>query len=55
MLSTGDLLLSTDVPVDRKVALLNEIDAYARALDPRVSQVMASALSQYSHVLVVGI
>jgi len=44
----------TEVPVDRKVELLNEIDAYARALDPRVRQVLASALSQHRLVLVVG-
>jgi TldD protein len=44
----------TEVPVDRKVDLLNEIDVYARSLDPRVKQVMASALSQHRHVLVVG-
>lgn len=30
------------VPVSRKVALLREIDAYARALDPRVRQVVVS-------------
>jgi TldD protein len=44
----------TEVPVDRKVGLLNEIDVYARSLDPRVKQVIASALSQHRHVLVVG-
>jgi TldD protein len=44
----------TDVPIDRKVDLLNEIDAFARRLDPRVTQMMASALSQHRHVLVVG-
>jgi TldD protein len=44
----------TEVPVDRKVGLLNEIDVYARSLDPRVKQVIASALSQYRHVFVVG-
>jgi TldD protein len=44
----------TEVPVDRKVDLLNEIDVYARSLDPRVTQVMASALSQHRTVLVVG-
>jgi TldD protein len=42
----------TDVPVPSKVALLNEIDAYARAKDPRVAQVMASVVSQHKHVLV---
>ncbi len=43
----------TDMPVDRKVALLDEIDAYARARDPRVKQVMASCVSQQRHVLMV--
>jgi TldD protein len=42
----------TDVPVERKVALLGEIDAYARSLDTRVKQVMASVISQHRHVLV---
>jgi TldD protein len=32
----------TDVPIDTKVRLLQDIDAYARSRDPRVSQVMAS-------------
>jgi TldD protein len=44
----------TDVPIDRKVDLLNEIDTFARRLDPRVTQMMASAWSQHRHVLVVG-
>jgi TldD protein len=42
----------TDVPVAHKVEWLNEIDRYARAKDGRVSQVMASVVSQYKHVLV---
>jgi TldD protein len=42
----------TEVPVDRKVALLGEIDAFARSLDPRVSQVMASVVAQHRVVLV---
>jgi TldD protein len=42
----------TDVPAVRKVRLLEEIDAYARARDPRVKQVMASVLTQHRHVLV---
>ncbi len=41
----------TDMPVDRKVALLDEIDVYARARDPRVKQVMATCVSQQRHVL----
>jgi TldD protein len=44
----------TEIPVEKKVELLNDIDVYARRLDPRVKQVMASALSQHRHVLVVG-
>jgi len=42
----------TDVPVGRKVTLLGEIDVYARGLDPRVKQVMASVVSQYRQVLI---
>jgi TldD protein len=42
----------TDVPVERKVALLGEIDAYARARDPRVKQVMASVVCQHRVVLI---
>ncbi len=42
----------TDVPVGRKVDLLGEIDVYARGLDPRVKQVMASVVSQHRQVLV---
>ena len=44
----------TDVPVESKIGLLNEIDAYARAKDPRVKQVMASVVCQQRHVLIVG-
>ncbi len=42
----------TDVPVDQKVALLNQMDAYARQLDPRVKQVMASSATQHRHTLI---
>ena len=42
----------TDVPVSTKVEWLNEIDRYARAKDPKVSQVMASIVSQHKHVLI---
>jgi TldD protein len=45
-------LAPTDVPVERKVELLEAIDARARARDPRVVQVMASAICQWRHVLV---
>ncbi|MEM9174202.1 MAG: metalloprotease TldD [Myxococcota bacterium] len=42
----------TDVPVATKVDWLNEIDAYARAKSPKVSQVMASVVCQNKHTLV---
>ncbi|MEZ4216682.1 MAG: metalloprotease TldD [Myxococcota bacterium] len=42
----------TDVPVERKIALLSAIDAHARARDPRVVQVMASVVCQQRYVLV---
>jgi len=44
----------TEVPIEQKISLLSEIDRYARARDPRVTQVMASVLCQHRHVLVVG-
>ena len=40
-------------PFDDKVALLNEIDAYARAKEPRVRQVMASLLGEWQAVEIV--
>ncbi|MDD9993966.1 MAG: metalloprotease TldD [Rhodospirillales bacterium] len=40
-------------PFDDKVALLTEIDAYARAKEPRVRQVMASLLGSWQVVEVV--
>ncbi|MBW2382799.1 MAG: metalloprotease TldD [Deltaproteobacteria bacterium] len=42
----------TEIPVERKVDLLGEIDAYARGLDPGVTQVMASVISQHRNVLI---
>lgn len=42
----------TDVPVVQKVALLGEIDAYARAQDPRIQQVMASVVCQLRNVMI---
>jgi TldD protein len=42
----------TDVPVARKVELLEGIDAYARARDPRVVQVLASVHAEHRHVMV---
>lgn len=47
-------LAPTDVPVATKVDWLNEIDAYARAQNPKVSQVMASVVTQHKHMLVAG-
>ncbi len=44
----------TEVAVDRKTALLGEIDAYARSLDSRVKQVMASIISEHRLILVAG-
>jgi TldD protein len=44
----------TDVPVETKVEWLGEIDTYARSRSPRISQVMASIVSQYKHVLIAG-
>jgi TldD protein len=43
---------STDIPLDRKVALLYEIDAFARGLDPRVKNVFVSLGSEYKVILV---
>ena len=40
------------LPAGRKVELLREIDAYARALDPRVRQVMVSIAATLDTVLV---
>jgi len=47
-------LAPTDVPVTEKVDWLGEIDTYARSRDPKISQVMASIVSQHKHVLVAG-
>ena len=44
----------TDVPVECKVTLLNEIDRFARARDPRVKQVMASVIAQHRQLLIVA-
>ena len=44
----------TDVPVERKVELLGDLDAYARARDSRIELVMASLVCQHRHVLVAG-
>jgi len=42
----------TDFPVAHKVELLQEIDAYARRLDARVKQVMASVICQQRQILI---
>jgi TldD protein len=42
----------TDVPIATKVEWLGEIDQYARAKDPRITQVMASIVSQHKHILI---
>ncbi len=38
-----------------KVALLHRLEAYARAIDPRVSQVMASLASEYEVIYLAGL
>src|SRR5512141_2458912 len=40
-----------DVPLDRKVALLYEIDKFTRGLDPRVKNVFASIGAEYKVIL----
>ena len=42
----------TDIPLERKVVLLYEIDKYARGLDPRVKNVFVSLGSEYKVILV---
>ena len=44
----------TAVDVQDKIRLVEEIDRYARARDPRVVEVMASCVSQDRQVMVVG-
>jgi len=44
----------TDVPVERKVDLVGEIDVLARSLDSRVKQVSASVVTQHRNILVAG-
>jgi TldD protein len=45
-------LAPTDVPIATKVALLDAIDRYARARDPRIVQVMASVVCQQRQLMV---
>ncbi len=42
------------LPADAKVKLLERIEAFARAADPRVCQVMASLAGEYEVILVAG-
>lgn len=42
------------IPFDEKVALMNKIDAYARAKDPRVAQVSASLGGEWQAVRIIG-
>jgi len=44
----------TEVETSRKVQLLEEIDRYARAQDPRVVEVISSAASQHRRILIAG-
>lgn len=46
----GDPMLS--MSADQKVDLLRQVDAYARSLDPRVSQVMVSLAASHETILV---
>jgi len=42
------------LPADAKVKLLERLEGFARALDPRVMQVMASLAGEYEVILVAG-
>jgi TldD protein len=42
------------LPADAKVRLLERLEGYARAIDPRVVQVMASLAGEYEVILVAG-
>jgi TldD protein len=42
------------LPADAKVKLLERLEGFARALDPRVQQVMASLAGEYDVILVAG-
>lgn len=46
------LTVTEEVAFEEKVALLNELDAYARALDPRVVQVSASILATTQEICI---
>jgi len=47
-------LLSTDIGIQEKIALLREADHAARAYDPRIQQVQASYIDETKHVLIVS-
>ncbi|MGH9888967.1 MAG: PmbA/TldA family metallopeptidase, partial [bacterium] len=42
----------TEVPIDTKVRLLQDMDAYARSRDPRIAQVMASVSCEERHLMI---
>jgi TldD protein len=44
----------TDASIQRKIELVEEIDRYARARDPRIVEVIASCVTQHRSVLVMG-
>jgi TldD protein len=47
-------LLSTDIGIQEKIALLREADLTARAFDPRIQQVQTSYIDETKHVLIVS-
>jgi len=47
-------LLSTDIGIQEKIALLREADLAARAFDPRIQQVQTSYIDETKHVLIVS-
>ncbi|MGH6931184.1 MAG: metalloprotease TldD [Dongiaceae bacterium] len=49
----ADINPLSDMPFEKKVALLAEIDAYARAKDPRVRQVMISIAGSWQAVQII--
>ncbi len=42
----------TDVPIEQKVALVSEINAYARRIHPSIRQVLASVVTQQRNILI---
>jgi len=47
-------LLSTDIGIQQKIALLRQADQAARAFDSRITQVQASYIDETKHVLIVS-